>query len=89
MSVDYQGAPEKPPESYRDKVLGVITKHKIACENVLSTTSFDDVLNAVQAESSIPVVVVFDRDGKRHTTFNAGFTYEDDVVPLVEKLLAE
>lgn len=94
-SCDYAGIKSKPPESYRDHVLEFLTKQKATFQNVLLNVESDVLFEKIEL-ASIPAVYVFGSDGKvakRFDNDNAkpgeDFTYTKDIVPFVEKLLAE
>lgn len=94
-SCDYAGIKSKPPESYRDHVLEFLTKQNATFQNVLLNVESDALFEKIEL-ASIPAVYVFGKDGKvakRFDNDNAkpgeDFTYTKDIVPFVEKLLAE
>ncbi len=94
-SCDYAGIKSKPPESYRDHVLEFLTKQNATFRNVLLNVESDVLFEKIEL-ASIPAVYVFGKDGKvakRFDNDNAkpgeDFTYTKDIVPFVEKLLAE
>lgn len=94
-SCDYAGIKSKPPESYRDRVLEFLTKQNATFTNVLLNVDSDTLFEKIEL-ASIPAVYVFGTDGKvakRFDNDNAkpgeDFTYTKDIVPFVEKLLAE
>ena len=94
-SCDYAGIKSKPPESYRDHVLQFLTKQNATFQNVLLNVESDALFEKIEL-ASIPAVYVFGTDGKiakRFDNDNAksgdDFTYLKDVVPFVEKLLAD
>lgn len=94
-SCDYAGIKSKPPESYRERVLEFLTKQNATFQNVLLNVESDVLFEKIEL-ASIPAVYVFGKDGKvakRFDNDNAkpgeDFTYLKDIVPFVEKLLAE
>ncbi len=96
VDIDYIGRTDEPPESFRDDVLKFVSKHEATFPNVISSDSDEDVLNALDV-GSIPVVLVYDREGKLQKKFtnddneygDEGFTYQQHIIPLVEKLLGD
>jgi thiol-disulfide isomerase/thioredoxin len=95
VSLDYSGRKSRPPHTYRDSVLEFLKQQQASTiDNVLSTDDPDE-LEARLKLAPIPLVWVYDRDGKLRRTFDNGdlegeeFTYEKDVVPFVESLLSE
>ncbi len=94
-SCDYAGIKSKPPESYRERVLEFLTKQNATFQNVLLNVESDILFEKIDL-ASIPAVYVFGTDGKvakRFDNDNAkpgeDFNYKKDVVPFVEKLLAD
>lgn len=94
-SCDYAGIKSKPPESYRDAVLEFLTKQEATFQNVLLNVDSDTLFEKIEL-ASIPAVYVFGADGKvakRFDNDNAKtgeeFTYAKDIIPFIEKLLAE
>jgi thiol-disulfide isomerase/thioredoxin len=94
-SCDYAGIKSKPPESYRERVLEFLIKQNATFQNVLLNVESDVLFEKIEL-ASIPAVCVFGTDGKIAKRFDndnakAGedFTYSKDIVPFVEKLLAE
>jgi thiol-disulfide isomerase/thioredoxin len=94
VSLDYSGRKSRPPESYRNSVLGFLREQQATIDNVLSTDDPDELERRLEL-APIPLVWVFDSAGERRRTFDNGdlegqeFTYEKDVVPFVESLLSE
>ena len=94
-SCDYAGIKSKPPETFRDHVLEFLTKKEATFQNVLLNVESDVLFEKIEL-ASIPAVYVFGTDGKVAKRFDndnakpgGDFTYTKDIVPFVEKLLAE
>jgi thiol-disulfide isomerase/thioredoxin len=89
VSTDYAGIKSKPPEFYKPRVLEFLTEQKATFQNVLSSVDSETLFDQL-ALASIPAVYVYDKDGKLAQRF-AGeeVHYDKEVVPLVEKLLAQ
>ena len=91
VSVDYDGRRRRPAETYRDRVTDLLTTlNMTATRNYVCGTPSDDVLASVDAVS-IPAVILY-RRGEVVAKFvdagqTAGFDYEQDVAPEVERLL--
>lgn len=90
-NVDFDGRKSRPPESYEPKVTEFLSNVEAEFDNFIVQTPSDEVFEAIGI-GSIPAVLVFDADGQLAKQFSdvgetAGFTYEADIVPLVEKLL--
>ncbi|WP_037227111.1 TlpA family protein disulfide reductase [Rhodopirellula baltica] len=90
-NVDFDGRKTRPPESYEPKVTQFLSSVEADFTNYIVQTPSDEVFEAIGI-GSIPAVIVFDEKGKVVKLFSdvgetAGFTYEADIVPLVEKLL--
>lgn len=94
VSCDYSGIEGEPPESYREDVLEFLRKQKATFDNVLSSVPSDKLYEKLDL-GSIPAVLVYGPDGRLVQRFDndegeygeEGFTYEEQVVPLVENLL--
>lgn len=90
-NVDFDGRKTRPPESYEPKVTQFLSSVEAEFTNYIVQTPSDEVFVAIGI-GSIPAVIVFNEDGKVVKLFSdvgetAGFTYDADIVPLVEKLL--
>ena len=89
-SLDYD---ESDVDAITDEVKTLLQDKKIAVTNLILKE--DPIEIQDKFEASIPIVLVYDQDGKLKHTFNNGnpeaepFTYEDDVIPFVEELLKE
>lgn len=91
VSLDYDGRPSRPVDSYRDDVhrfLRGIDAEPL--EAFLCETPSDQVLRQVRA-ASLPAVMIY-RDGKIVSRFvdagdTLGFNYHDDVIPSVDAAL--
>ena len=94
VSLDFTGRKSRPPESYREAVVEFLQEQGAAIDNVLSTDDPDELEQRLGL-APIPLVWVLDRSGKRVRVFDNAdlegreFSYEADVVPFVETLLAE
>jgi thiol-disulfide isomerase/thioredoxin len=95
FDTDYSGAVREPPESFRKPVLEFLTKRGASgLLNVISSDPSEDFYNKIRLGGP-PAVFVYDQSGKLVKRFDNSqapktpeFTYQRDVVPLVEKLLA-
>ena len=91
VDIDFDGRKSRPPEYYEDRVLSFLQGVGASGFPIyISQTPSDDVFAATELVS-IPAVLVYDSDGKMARVFvdageTAGFTYQDDVIPLVTKL---
>ncbi len=96
VSCDYVGIKKKPAESYREKVTEALVGLKAdKLTNILCTDPADDFFAAANLDA-IPAVFVYDRTGKLAHRFDnrtgdgdEGVSYEKQVIPAIEKLLAE
>jgi thiol-disulfide isomerase/thioredoxin len=92
FSTDYIG--DGKPEDLSPDVLKFLTKQKAHLINLLSSEADEDLYKRVGI-ASIPVVQVYDRNGKLARQFDNekdeygkdGFTYEKHVTPYVNKLV--
>jgi thiol-disulfide isomerase/thioredoxin len=95
FDTDYSGAVREPAESFRKLVLEFLSKHGAAgLLNVISSDPSEDFYNKIRLGGP-PAVFVYDASGKLVKRFDNSqvpktpeFTYQRDIVPLVEKLLA-
>jgi thiol-disulfide isomerase/thioredoxin len=95
FDTDYSGVVREPPESFRKPVLEFLMKRGAnGLLNVISSDPSEDFFNKIRLGGP-PAVFVYDQGGtlvKRFDNSQAPktpeFTYQRDVVPLVEKLLA-
>ncbi len=94
VAANYSGLADEPPESFREEILAFLRQQNAAFTNIICSTPDDDLYEAIGA-ASVPVVLVYGRDGELKKTFtnddqeygDEGFTYADHIVPLVEQLL--
>jgi thiol-disulfide isomerase/thioredoxin len=95
FDTDYSGAVREPAESFRKLVFEFLSKHGAAgLLNVICSDPAEDFYNKIRLGGP-PAVFVYDASGKLVKRFDNSqvpktpeFTYQRDVVPLVEKLLA-
>ena len=93
VCLDYDGDADNPPAKIEPDIREVLVKikaHKV--RNVLLSTSTADVFKTIE-HGSMPVLYVYDQAGQRVAMFPdlnepVEPTYEKDVLPVVEKLLA-
>lgn len=94
FNVDFIGLKSKPPASYRPPVEDFLRKQQAHFTNLLSASSDEAVLTAFELES-IPAILIYDAGGQLvHTLTDVnsgtdGLTYAGDVIPKIEKLLAQ
>ncbi len=94
FSMDYAGRQSKPPETYVEKVLEFLLSEGAEFENILGNDD-PDVLYERLKLAAIPAVYVYNRDGTLAKRFDnedpnaPEFTYEQDILPFVNELLAE
>lgn len=94
VNLDYIGLADEPPDSLRAPVLEFLQDQQAGFQNILSSDTDEYVMETAGA-ASIPVVMVYARDGSLLETFKNDdgaygeeFTYPDHVVPRVEKAVA-
>ncbi|MCH2201944.1 MAG: TlpA family protein disulfide reductase [Fuerstiella sp.] len=99
LSLDYAGIKSKPPTFYEDRVKQALATCNVDVLNYLCTTESDELYAALDLPS-IPAVYVYGSDGTLAKRFDASmmqdsatneepFTYESDIIPLVEKLISD
>jgi len=94
VNIDYYGAEDEKPEDLKPRILEFLIPRRATMHNFISSDPDEEVHKQI-ATAAIPAVLVYDRDGKLHTTFNndeaaygpEGFNYADDIAPLVRQLL--
>jgi thiol-disulfide isomerase/thioredoxin len=91
VNVNFDGRKTKPPESYAERITGFLSAVGAGFDNYVCNTPSEDVFAAIDVPS-IPVVMVFDAEGKLVKQFvdagdTVGFKYDKDIIPLVESLL--
>lgn len=95
VNLDYSGG-EKGPEEFRQQVLKLLEPRDATCINVISSDSDEQVYQQLGL-AAVPAVLVYDKTGALRKRFDneqgeygdEGFNYEQHIVPLVERLLAE
>jgi thiol-disulfide isomerase/thioredoxin len=95
FDTDYSGAKNEPPESFRKPVLDFLTAKHANLLNLISCDPNEEFYDRVKLGGP-PAVFVYDQSGtlvKRfdnsHVPKTPEFTYQNDVFPLVQKLLAD
>lgn len=94
LNSDYAGVRKKPPEFYRDRVMKVLNDKAAKIVNVMCTEPADELYVSLKIDS-IPAVFVYGKDGElaakfdNQTNDNGEFTYEKDVLPAIEKVMAD
>jgi thiol-disulfide isomerase/thioredoxin len=94
VDMDYDGRRTRPPEHYADRVGAFLTNVGASgFPTYISNTPSDDVFAAMKI-ASLPAVLVYEADGSVAKLFvdageTAGFTYEKDIVPLVNDLASK
>ena len=95
FNTDYAGAKDEPPEAFRKRVQNFLNTQKSHLFNVLSSDPNDDFYTKIRLGGP-PAVFVYDRQGRLVKRFDNSqvpkspeFNYKNDVVPLVERLLAQ
>ena len=93
VSADYEGDNIAPLDEVKGPVLEQLQKFGATFDNVLLNIPSED-FNKKLGITSVPVVMVFNKEGKRIATFPDPnnpdeFTYAKDIVPVIEKALAQ
>jgi thiol-disulfide isomerase/thioredoxin len=92
VSADYEGLEGRSVESYRDRVMNFLRKQNSICTNILLSTDTETLFREKIQQQSLPAVFVYDQQGQLAGQFPdprdpGEFTYRDQILPLVEKLL--
>ncbi len=92
VNLDFDGRKSRPPQHYADRVSAFLSSVGAAdFETYISSTPSDDIFATMQI-ASLPAVIVYGSDGAIVKAFvdsgdTAGFTYAEDVSPLVADLI--
>lgn len=95
LSLDYYGGGTNPQDA-EPAVRKFLTSQQATMQNFISSTPDSDVLALVNS-TSVPVALLYDREGQLHKVFNNdnedeygpnGFNYHDNIAPLVDELLS-
>jgi hypothetical protein len=87
LNVDFNGDTGGPSEQLQSDVRATLARMNIACENVISSDSMDDVLKEFDI-FSLPAALIYDAQGQLHQRFDGSVTYQQQVFPEVKRLLA-
>ncbi len=96
VSLDYIGLPDEGPETYKDKVMPILQFVGATFDNVIAADDSETMLKKLDLAAP-PAVYVYGRDGKLAKRFDneeaaseeEGFTYDDDISPLVAELVKQ
>lgn len=93
FNADYTGSQKAPPESFRQPVATTMQSHDANFVTVVSNVPSIELFDSLEL-GAVPAVYVFDQAGNQVRRFDndnaeSEFTYEKDVVPFAETLLAE
>ncbi len=91
VDMDYDGRKSRPPEYYAERVQSFVQSVGAEFTTYISRTPSDEIYSATELDS-IPAVLIYGKDGKLVKVFSdsgesVGFTYDKDVIPLVEELV--
>ncbi|MDA0835633.1 MAG: TlpA disulfide reductase family protein [Planctomycetota bacterium] len=97
-SCNYDGLPDSPPESFSEEIQTFLDEHKAdKLTNVIMTVEAEVLFEQLNL-ASIPAVYVYNRDGELAQRFDnedpdklkesGEFSYEKDINPLVNELVA-
>lgn len=95
VNCDYLGIAGKPPEYYRPQVLSFLAAQNATIQNVMCSVAADELFDELELPS-IPAVYIYARNGALVKRFDNrddhdgnGFSYADDIAPLVQKLIED
>ena len=94
VSIDYDNFEFKKPEDAREKVMQVLEKIDARFENFISGDADEEFYKKTKT-TGIPTILVYDTAGQLHKIVDVNsvggreLSYEQDIDPLVETLLAE
>lgn len=94
VSLDYIGLADEGPETYTDKVMPFLQHVGASFDNIIAADDSETMLKKLELAAP-PAVMVYGRDGKLAKRFDneeaaseeEGFTYHDDISPLVAELV--
>ena len=94
LNCNYVGIVDEPPEKAQPEIKSFLQKQRATFENIICTDSDEQLFVKLNA-ASIPIVRVYDKQGKLSKQFvnddgeygEKGFTYAEHILPLVESLL--
>ena len=94
FNIDYDGVGE--PEALREKITPFLTKRRANFLTVISSEKPDPIYKQIDL-AAIPATYVFDQQGELRKRFDndaneygeEGYSYEQQIIPLVEELLDE
>lgn len=95
LNLDYIGLADEPPQSHMETAGKILADKGIKCQSFVSSTPDNEVYQQLDA-AAVPVVLVYDREGKLSKRFDndtnaygdEGFTYDQHIAPFVKDLLA-
>lgn len=89
INIDYSGLPDDPPEACKKRALDRFLRKKDAQGVHYVSSTEDTTIYETLDVGSIPVVLVYDTNGKLLKKFGGTgeLSYGDEVIPFVEKLL--
>ena len=90
-NLDFDGRKRRPPEYYQPRVEAFLEGVGAHGMPTYICSTPNDQVYADAAIASLPAVMIYDRQGQAIQKFvdageTSGFTYEKDVIPVVEKL---
>lgn len=95
LNTNFAGLTKEPSDEDKSGALEFLTKQGAKFENFLSSVPDEELYKKLDV-ASIPVVLVYGRDGKLAKSFNNDrkefgpeFTYEKHIVPFVKQLVEE
>lgn len=96
FNINYDGSEKNPPESNVEELLDFYVKQKSDIQNFISSTPDEELYEKIKL-ASIPVAYVYAADGTLKKRFdnekkeygNEGFTYEKQIIPMIEQMLKE
>ncbi len=94
VSLDYIGLADEGPETYQDDVMPILQFVGATFDNIIAADDSETMLKKLDLAAP-PAVMVYGKDGKLAKRFDneeaaseeEGFTYLDDIKPLVAELV--
>mgnify|MGYP002631087214 CR=1 FL=1 len=94
FNMNYDGSKNSPPESNSEELMDYFSKQKADIVNIISSTPDEKLYESIKL-AAIPAAYVYGVDGKLKKRFDnetleygqEGFTYEKQIVPLIDEML--
>lgn len=83
LNVDFDETGE-PSNELRERVLAMLKRSNVTCENLLCSDAMEDVLGELEI-LGLPAAMVYDAEGNLLRRFDGKVDYENEILPLIEQ----